>query len=174
MRAALKMFTDAMNEEEKESLEIMGQRLEQIYNEIFRQKGNKVKSGSLQTYYRRVKRVLNDNKHYGNDPVKYASWTPQRRSHAPKPAGAKAGKKTHAGSQAASHVNTPAPAAAAAVGANDRFEITFDNGQRALLILPARRSASDVQKLKKLIDFLDATTDKKKDTTDEQKGPSQV
>ncbi len=43
--------------------------------------------------------------------------------------------------------------------AGDRFEIGFQNGQKALIILPLERTAKDMNKLEKLIAFIKDTSD---------------
>lgn len=158
IRAALNLFESAMNEEEKESLDVLKGRLDEIYNEVFRRKTNKMTSDSIRTYYNRVKRVINDHNNYNHDPDKYNKWSPQRKSFTPKATSTKKNRISTA-EHSASHTGGQTAEAAIPVGSNDRFEITFESGQRALLILPSRRTESDMQKINKLVEFLEATTE---------------
>lgn len=169
LRAALNMFASAMNEEEKESLEVLEAHLEPIYNEVYRQKSGKMSSQSLQTYYTRVKRVLHDHNTYGADPIKMATWNPQRRSRASKPkaisrADTPSDKQAHRPSPNQPELHT------LQAGINDRFEISFGHG-RALLLLPAQRNEADILKLKRLVDFLEATAESNEGKNEETRAP---
>lgn len=167
LRAALKMFAAAMNEQERESLEVLETRLDQIYNEVFRRKSGKMSSQSLQTYYNRVKRIIHDYNTYGTDPLKMSSWSPQRRFRA---SGLKTGKKTKPKKVSTTVTDVTSdhdPLPFLISGANDRFEISFDSGQRAVIILPSKRGKADILKLQKLVEFLEATSA----INDEGKGP---
>lgn len=167
MRAALNMFAAAMNEEERESLDVMRERLDQIYNEVFRQKNNKMSSGSLKTYYNRVRKVLNDHDNYNHDPEKYNKWLPPRRSHAPKPNQSK-GLRSKDGTRLSTKTEASSSTPMASASTSERFEIIFENGHRALLILPARRSKADVQRLTGLMAYLEATASASKDVEGEE------
>lgn len=76
LSAALKLFEAEMNEDEKKSLSLLVNNLDQIYASVFQKNKTKMSAGSLQTYKSRVSKVIADYENYGKNATKMASWNP--------------------------------------------------------------------------------------------------
>ena len=73
LKSSLKIFEKALNEDELDSVELVSERIEEIFVSVINQ--NKDKSiTSLNTYKARLQRVLDDYKKYGADPSKLQNW----------------------------------------------------------------------------------------------------
>lgn len=77
LRAALKLFEAELNDEEKASIRLFTDRLEQIYSSVCAKNQLKFSAASLATYKSRVVKVLTDYQKYGVDPTKMANWSPK-------------------------------------------------------------------------------------------------
>jgi len=77
LKAALKLFEAELNEDEKSSIKLFAERLDQIYSSVFAKNQTRFSAGSLATYKSRVIRLVSDYKKYGVDPTKMVSWSPQ-------------------------------------------------------------------------------------------------
>lgn len=75
-RAAIKLFDEELNEDERASLELFKSRFEQVFSNILNKKKNTFSISSLQVYRKRVHKVLGDYEKYGIDPSKMSSWNP--------------------------------------------------------------------------------------------------
>lgn len=84
LRAALKLFETALNDDELSSLEVFKQNLEQIYGSVSSKNGKNFSASSLAVYKSRVSKVINDFEKYGIDPTKMASWSPKVVTRSPK------------------------------------------------------------------------------------------
>lgn len=76
LRAALKLYDAALNEEEKDSLDKVKGDFEQITRSVFNKNAEKFTASSLTTYKSRVQKVFADYEKYG-DPTKMNNWTPK-------------------------------------------------------------------------------------------------
>ena len=74
LKAALKLFENEANDDEKNSLDKFKQNLDQIYHSVSI-KNKDVTAGSLATYKSRVNKVLREFEQYGIDPTKMNNWS---------------------------------------------------------------------------------------------------
>lgn len=74
-RTALKYFEAEMNEEEKNSFDLLEEHFEPIYQAVFNK--NKIDKSvvTIATYRKRMRTLLNDYKKYGIDPTRMTNWT---------------------------------------------------------------------------------------------------
>lgn len=79
-RAAINLFAAELNEEERESLDILSDRLEKIYQAVINKNKANIKIQTLATYRTRVKKVLNEYTQFGQDPSKMANWNRKGRN----------------------------------------------------------------------------------------------
>ncbi len=80
IKAALRLFEAELSEEEAGSLAVFQDRLESIYDAVCRKNKDAFTTGSLDTYRKRVHKVLNDFTRYGTSIDAMHKWNPMRRS----------------------------------------------------------------------------------------------
>lgn len=149
-RSALNLFEAEFNETEKESIEEVKQNLNQIYNNVFNKNKSKMTAGTLETYKNRFKALLNDYEEYGTDPAKMASWNRPIREVSPKPREEKSNQSKESGPR------EPEDMADSASKELSRFEISLRPGVKAIVIVPSDIRTGEVDRIKKLADFLDS------------------
>lgn len=74
-RAAIKLFDEVLNEEERESLTIITERLAKIYQEVIIKNQNRIKIQTLATYKSRMIKLIEDYNQFGQNAEKMANWT---------------------------------------------------------------------------------------------------
>lgn len=74
LKAALRLFEEEINDEERASHDKFKTNIDKIYKNISIKNKN-VTASSLSTYKSRVMKVLNDFEKYGIDPTKMANWS---------------------------------------------------------------------------------------------------
>lgn len=153
-KAALSLFDKELNENERESIELLEQHLPQIYNTVFQKYKTKMATSSLQTYKKRMESLLREYKQFA-DPAEFHSWNPSTRN--------TSGRAKQAASKAATSttqnvvVHHSSGTEVGLENGTERFEIVIGDGRKGILIFPANRSETDVAKLQKLVDFLKLT-----------------
>jgi len=80
IRTALKLFDEALNDDEKASIDKFSENLDTIFMDVSEKNKTKYSAGSLATYKARVQKVLNEYSAYGTDTTKLNSWNPRRRT----------------------------------------------------------------------------------------------
>ena len=80
IKAALKLFSQELNEDELQSFDLFKERFEQIYQTVFNNNKSKMNITTLVTYKSRLQKILGDYEKYGTDPSKMTSWNPVRRN----------------------------------------------------------------------------------------------
>jgi hypothetical protein len=83
-RAALKLFETALNLDELESLDLIQQRIEEIYLTLIARHKNTYSIQSLNTYKGRFLKVIEDYKRYGINPDSIIQWEVKPRKYASK------------------------------------------------------------------------------------------
>lgn len=78
IRTALRLFEKELNNEEKSSVDLFQQNIEQIYLQVVRKNQSTYSDASLDVYKKRVLKVLGDYGKYGKDPTKMINWNPVR------------------------------------------------------------------------------------------------
>ena len=76
LRAALKLYEEALNDDEKGSISKFKDNFEQISRSVFTKYASKFNASSLMTYKSRALKVVTDYEQY-SDPVKMSSWSPR-------------------------------------------------------------------------------------------------
>lgn len=76
LKAAVKLFDTELNDEERASLDLFEQNIDQIYQSVFNKNKNLTVS-SLATYKSRVLKAISDYKKYGTDATKMSNWQPK-------------------------------------------------------------------------------------------------
>lgn len=85
-KAALRLFEAELNSEEAASLQLFESRFDHIYDAVGRKQNGKYTAASLDTYRKRVRKVLSDYKLYGQSTATMLKWNPSRRSVSPRAA----------------------------------------------------------------------------------------
>ena len=84
IKAAVRLFDAELNDEERGSLELFEQNIDQIYQSVFG-KNKSLTVSSLATYKSRVLKAISDYKKYGVDATKMSNWQPKVVARAKKP-----------------------------------------------------------------------------------------
>ena len=146
-RAALRLFESDLNEAERSSVAQFSENLDHIYRQVLNRNLQNISVASAETYYRRIKNLLNDYGKYGVDPAKMAEWNRPPRKIRLKEFGPEistnysAPKNPPAGSVLTSH-ETPVT----------RLDIALRPGAKALVVLPADLTKEDAAVIKALVD----------------------
>lgn len=151
LASALKLFEQELNEEEKESLETFISRLPQIYQSVFNKNKLKMSTSTLETYRRRILKVVKDYEKYGQDPTKLQSWNPLSRTIAKKTS-----KKNEKNLQIIEgQISDEERPRSVSVSVN-RHEINLkridSEDAKAIIIVPADLTLEEAEKIKKYID----------------------
>jgi len=152
-RNAIAKFVDLLNEEEKQSVDLFENRIEQIFRDFVEKNKQKMTMKSMIEYKRRVLRVISDYREYGIDPTKMNNW--QRK---PKNVGVRKSKTTD-DTQPSKPIENKFTAATddlLAEGSVTRFEIPLRKGVKAIIVTPPDISIEEVKKIKLYIEYLEA------------------
>lgn len=76
LKAALKLYSAELNDEESENIDKFKENFEQIVQSVFSKNKSNFTTTSLATYKSRVQKVLTDFERY-SDPIKMNSWSPK-------------------------------------------------------------------------------------------------
>lgn len=77
LRRSIKILESSLNEQEKGSLDLVSEHIDQIFYEYYQQNQASVSASSVETYKSRVKKAIRDYQKYGLDPSKMVSWNPK-------------------------------------------------------------------------------------------------
>lgn len=75
-RTPLRLIDPELNEEERESVNVLKSNLDQIFHTVYLKNQSKMSASSIEVYKRRVRSVISDYEKYGTDLSKMASWNP--------------------------------------------------------------------------------------------------
>jgi hypothetical protein len=147
LKTALRLFEPELNEEEKTSVDKFQENFESIYAAVFEKNKTKFSTGSLDTYRKRISRLLNDYFAYGRDATKMNAWKPTVRQ-------STRTSKTISNKSAVQPSLEDTASLSAELGSKvDRIEWSFNDKRKALLVLPLDLTASEAETLKDLIDL---------------------
>ncbi len=76
-RSPLRLIEPELTEEEKNSLEILQNNLDKIFQTVYDKNKSRMSASSIAVYNRRVRSLIDDYEKYGTDPGKMASWNRQ-------------------------------------------------------------------------------------------------
>ena len=147
LKSALRLFETELNEEEKGSVDVLKKNLERIYQAVFDKNKTKYSSGSLDTYRKRISKLLNDYMNYGTDPAKMNNWSPPIKKVTSTKRGQQKKDKPMSDSERRNgvpnenHPDTP--------GA--RLDWPLANGRKAILILPHDLTFDEAEIIKQLV-----------------------
>jgi len=166
LKSALKIFGKELNEDELSSVNIVEDRIEEIFRGVAN--SNKDKNiGSLNTYKARLLRIINDYKKYGANPGKIQNWVvnpPLRlRSEQEKstPLLNSKDKKDKVKDTSLENLSYPInrgvethPYPPACGDNMHKIEIALDSNAKALLLIPKNITKPESETLKAIIDSL--------------------
>jgi len=152
LKAAFRLFEKVLNDDEKNSLETFRNNINQIYSEVVRQNlGKNFTAASLETYNKRLHRLLRDYMSYGLDPTKMAHWEPKVREIRNKKLTApiKEGIETLSDSSQMDDVFSGAINTINGI----KHEVILGNNRKATLIYPSDLKQKEADRLKKYIEI---------------------
>jgi hypothetical protein len=141
-RAALKLFETALHPDELESLDLIEERMKEIYLNLISKHRETFSIKSLNTYKGRFLKVIQDYKKYGIDPKAFGNWEAKPRTYKKKQAkdsnkdivSSIVSHKTH------SHVY--------------KIKIAMGDGQDCSIELPSKPTKEDTSIITKIISAL--------------------
>ncbi len=147
LKAALKLFESEANEDEVESLDKFKQNFEQIYSAVFQRNKTKMTTTSIEVYKSRVQKLIKDYESYGDNPTKFASWSPTivRRS-----------KKSVVVNEDMDDSNgrpSTNTTTFTSTGLTE-FKLPLDNDRYAMIYTPKDLTENEFRKIKGYIDYL--------------------
>ena len=144
-RSAIRLFEPELNDQEKESLETMKKNFDHVYQNVFSKNKSSMTAESLQTYKNRFLRVIKDYEKYGLNPTKMASWNrPVRKMSANRVVKNGNELSLHSGSSDQDETEM------------SRFELPLRQNVKAIILVPSDITKSEVEKVRKYIEFLDS------------------
>jgi len=147
LKSALKIFESVINEQEKNSIDLIKDNMEPIFLEVVNY-NNEKDIASLNAYKNRFLRVVQDYKKYGENPSKIQNWEPRERKSTPLLNGEdkKDKEKDKISHCLSTPINNP-------VNSVNKIELSLENGN-ATIILPTKINSTEIKKIKSIIDDL--------------------
>jgi len=144
LRASMKLFLQELKDEERNSLDLIKQRFDKIYQSVYQKNISRISPASLEIYKRRLRGLINDYEQYGQDPAKMAAWVSK-----PRPVRTRKETKVTTNSNITENVVT----GLSSIQSGDvlRIEVPL-KGKKATLLLPPELSKVEGEKIKKMID----------------------
>lgn len=148
-RAALKLFNEEVNSEERESVDLLKERLEQIYSNILNEKKNDFSIASLEVYKKRMKKIISDYEKYGVDPSKMANWNPPVRGKQK----SKEKQKAQAKKESSPDELSDEPSLVSVSG-NNRHEYSLRPLKKILISYPPDFTLEEARSIRSFADYL--------------------
>ncbi|HSX10075.1 MAG TPA: hypothetical protein VLF93_08030 [Candidatus Saccharimonadales bacterium] len=149
--AALNLFAQELNEQERNSIETFKNNFDQIYQSVYNKNKSKMSIESLETYKGRINKLIKDYEEYGVDPSKLANWNRPARKVRQSASISKKNKKSGPVDEEKNQTN---------ITNNDlelsRYELPLRPGTKAIILIPSDITKSEVSKLKKYFDFVES------------------
>ncbi len=140
-RAALKLFETVLHEDELESLELIEERMKEIYLSLISKHKDTFSIKSLNTYKGRFLKIIQDYKKYGINPQAFAHWEVKPRKYKnPAQDSSKDSIISNVSSPTHRHVY--------------KIKITLMGGQDCTIELPAKPTKEDTSIISKIINSL--------------------
>lgn len=145
-KAALKMFDEELNDEERQSFDLFKGRFEQIYSNIVNKKKNSFNMTSLEVYKKRMRKIVEDYEKYGVDPSKMANWNPViiERNHSTKPKTEMYNEDSDKSSEGSVVISE----------GNNRHEYALRPSKKILISYPADFTVEEAKSIKSFADYL--------------------
>jgi len=149
-RSALRLFESELSEDEKESLDLLQERLDHIYHLVVGKNNQKMTMASLETYRRRFINLLKDYEAYGIDPTKMNTWERKVRNirRAKRPIKVESSSSVDISSallQERTEMN--------------RLELSLRPGVKAIMVIPPDITKQEASMIKAIIDAHVAETE---------------
>lgn len=135
-RAALKLFETVLHPDELESLELIEDRMKEIYLSLISRHQHTFSIKSLNTYKGRLLKTIQDYKRYGKDPDTFSHWEAKNRKHKDKDS-----KKDTSLSNLSTSIHSPV----------HKIQITLESGKTFSMEIPQNISAEDFPIITKII-----------------------
>ncbi len=149
LKAALRLFEQQLKAEEKINLSMLKERIEQIYQSVYAANKSKMTASTLETYKKRIIKILADFEKFGNDPNKLANWNPPTRIR----------KNNTLQKQQSSEIQVVEGEIQDNQRENgnssslkNKIELIFSENRTAVLFLPPDLNEVEAEKIKKYID----------------------
>lgn len=145
MKAAIGLYEQVLSGEEKESLEMFQTRFDAITQEMFNKNATEKTAGTLDTYRKRVHKVISEYFKYGKDRSKFVNWEPIRRRSTPK--GKKRGETENV--EIERELNTKT-----LQGENDTHRISLENDRTVIIMTPKDITRKEVIRIEGYLKYL--------------------
>lgn len=150
IKAALRLFSQELKDEEKESFDTFKDHFEQIYQSVFHKNKATVAVASLETYKRRISGLLKDYEKYGTDPTKMANWErPVRKVNTRKKSA-----ESSSESQEARQDNVSRSVSLDKGTPMHRLELSLRPNVKAIILVPSDLTKDEGEQIKGLIEYL--------------------
>lgn len=144
LKAALKLFDDVLNDEERQSLDTFKKNIEQIYHSVSTKNGKNFNASTLAVYKSRVSKLLNDYEKYGIDPTKMASWIPKIINRSPKK------QKVNTQNEDPADINEANQTTVAMF----KMELPLRPGVKSMITVPPDMTSAECSRIKAILDSL--------------------
>jgi hypothetical protein len=148
LRTALKLFDAVLNDEERQSLDVFKNNLEQIYHSVTVKNGKTFSVNSLAAYKSRVIKILTDFDKYGVDPTKMTSWSPKIITRGPKK-NTVANKSKEGGEEFSEEIQTPSSSAGM-----HKIELALRPDKKFVVMVPMDITQGESNTIKAVLDSL--------------------
>ncbi len=138
-RAALKLFETVLHPDELESLEIIEERMKEIYLSLINTHKDTFSIQSLNTYKGRFLKVIQDYKRYGNEPQAFTQWEVKHRN------------KYKNNTQDSNKDTSISNISSATHKHVHKIKITLEDGQECLLEIPTKLTKEDASIITKIV-----------------------
>ncbi len=142
MKAALRLASSVLTEEEANSLDTLSGHIDQIFQRIFNKYKSKMNPSSIATYRQRLQSAVSDYEKHGQNPSAMASWKRKVRmvgSRRAQPGGQPTGRET-------------LPVTDLSGPSMIRLELPVRPNAKAIVLIPADLNRAEADRIKKLID----------------------
>jgi hypothetical protein len=153
LKAAINIFNAELNDDEKSSLDLFKQNIDQIYQSVFN-KNKSLTASSLATYKSRALKTISDYEKYGTDATKMSNWSPKVQTRAKR-----ADKQvTTASMDSSNDISYPEALPAASNGMH-KLELALRPNIKFTLIVPYDLRKSEVKTLHTILGSLATDAD---------------
>src|SRR3989344_2553821 len=142
-RAALKLFETVLHPDELEDLDLIGERMKEIYLSLISKHKDAFSIKSLNTYKGRLLKVIYDYKRYGGDHEAIARWEVKLRKHKDKNVLIKGNKDI-----TISNISFPIHRHV------HKIQISLESGENCSIELPKKITQEDISIITKIIGSL--------------------
>lgn len=140
-RAALKLFDTVLNADERESLDLIQERIGEIYLSLISKHKDSFSIQSLNTYKGRFLKVIQDYRRYGVKPESITTWDAKPRQYIQR-------QKDDPKDVSFHSLSLPIHRAV------HKLDIALENGETASIETPADITSRDIARLKHILDAL--------------------